>query len=446
MPNVIPTLAGLPVVGCLPELRRDRLALLLRAHREGGPIVRVPLVAGRSMIVVTDPDLAREVLSKQAERFKKFEALSRFSRPMLGDGLVTSEGDVHRRQRKLIAPRFARKHLATYADTMARRAAMAVDGWLTRGEIDAHREMTHVTIHIATETMFGTANDAYADTTSAAVHAATDYIASQLGRPIHAPFSWPLPGNRRLRKAVAALDAIVFDIIKQRRGQTEPRDDILQRLLDARDEDDGRTMTDRQVRDEVMTLFLAGHETTANALTWSLDLLARHPEAQERLAAEVRAALGDRAPRFDDLPKLGFAEQVFKEAMRIYPPIYLVGRESLQAVDLAGWHLPAGETVVISIFGLHRRADAYPRPEVFDPERFTPAAEEARARGAYLPFGDGPRVCIGNHFALMEAQLVLSEVVRRVRLRADGDRPVPPLPRVSLRPSGPVSLRVVARA
>lgn len=445
MTHSLPALHGLPLVGCLPELRRDRLGFLLRAWREGGGFVRAPAVRGRFLYVVTDPEIAREVLVKKARHFKKFAALSNYSRPVLGEGLITSEGDFHRAQRRLIAPKFSRKDIATYGESMARHADLLVDGWAPGRTLDVHAEMTRLTLAIATETMFSTSSEEYARPASAAVHAATDYISGEVGRLLHLPVTWPLPRNRRMQQAVQALDAIVFEIIRQRRARPGEHDDILQRLLDARDEDDGRGMDDQQVRDEVMTLFVAGHETTANALTWSLDLLARHPEVQQALRQEVRAVCGDRLPGLADLPRLGLAERIFKESMRLYPPAYMVGRESLEPVEVGGHALPAGVTVLVSIYGLHRRPDLWPEPERFDPERFTEEAEEARPRGCHLPFGDGPRVCIGNHFALMEAQLVLARVVQQRRLVATAP-PVAPVPRVTLRPGAPVRLQVGALA
>lgn len=445
----LPTLRGLPLVGCLPELRRDRLGFLLRAFREGGDVVRVPALPGRYIYVITAPDAARDVLVKEAKAFKKFVALSTYSRPVLGDGLVTSEGDLHRRQRKLIAPGLSRRQIAGYAATMARHVDAMLAGWTDGLRFpDVHAEMTRLTLSIATETMFSAASAEYAAAAGAAVHAATDYIAGEVGRLVHLPWSWPLPRNRRIRRAVGALDRMVYGIIAERRARPagdDGPDDILAMLLAARDEDDGRVMTDQQVRDEVMTLFVAGHETTANALSWSLLLLAQHPEIAERLAAESRAVLDGRPPTPADLPRLPLAEQVFKEAMRLYPPAYMLGRETLAPVTVGGHALPTGVTVLISVYGLHRRPDLFEDPERFDPDRFTPEREAALPRGAYVPFADGPRVCIGNRFALMEAQIVLAHIAQHVRLTAPSGLQVTPLPRVTLRPGAAIPLTISRR-
>ena len=381
------------------------------------------------------------MLVKQAKRFKKFAALSDYSRPVLGDGLITSEGDTHKRQRRLIAPKLGRRQIAAYADTMARHTAAAVASWPRGGTIDVHDEMTRLTLAIATETMFSAGSEAYADTASAAVHAATDYIAGEVGRLVHVPVSWPLPRNRRMQRAVQALDTIVYDIIRQRRAAPGDQDDLLQRLLDAQDEDDGARMSDEQVRDEVMTLLVAGHETMANGLTWALYALARHPDIAERLAAESKAVLDGRLPTLADLRQLPLSRQVVLESMRLFPPVYMVGREALEDVVIEGHRVPAGTTVLVSIYGIHRRPDLYPDPERFDPARFTEEAEDARPRGAYLPFGDGPRVCIGNHFAMMEAQIVIAHLAQQVRLTETGPT-VAPIPRVTLRPGAEVRLGV----
>lgn len=428
-----------PLVGCLPELRRDRLGFLMRAWRDGGGFVRAATLPGRCLYVITEPELARQVLVGEASRFKKFAALSKYARPILGDGLITSEGSHHRQQRKLIAPGLKRKQIAKYAEAMTRHTAVATQSWADGQVVDIHAEMTRLTLAIATETMFHTPSEAYARIASRAVHAGTTYIAGEVGRLIHLPVSWPLPRNLRMRRAVAALDRIVYDIVGQRRAAAEGHDDILQMLLDAQDEDDGRRMTDEQVRDEVMTLFVAGHETTANALSWSFYLLARNPEVQDELAGQARAVLAGRPPTVDDLKDLPLAAQVFKESMRLYPPAYMVGREAREPVELGGHTIEAGAMVLVSIYGIHRRPDLHPDPERFDPERFTAQRESELPRGAYLPFADGPRVCIGNHFALMEGQIALAHAAQQLRFEPPATE-VPPLPRVTLRPAGPIQL------
>jgi cytochrome P450 len=259
------------------------------------------------------------------------------------------------------------------------------------------------------------------------------------------PILWPGARTRRLRVAVALLDARVARMIADRRARSEGRPDLLSLLLSARDEETGAAMPDRQVRDEVLTLFVAGHETTATGLSWALWLLARHPDVYAALRAEVDA-LG-RVPTADDLRRLPLATRVFKEALRLYPPVYLFGRVAIADVDVGPYRLPSGTVVLISPFALHRRPELYPEPDRFLPERFLPEAESARPRSAYLPFSAGPRTCIGNHFALLEGPLVLATVLGAVDLETlPGHETVEMAPHATLRPQGSVPLRVRRRA
>lgn len=441
----IPTIRGAPVLGCLPELQRDRLGLLMRAYREGGDIAAFP-VLNRRVVVVTSPEHAGVVLRKHASSFRKFVALNRYSRPITGEGLLTAEGDVHRRQRKLVAPGLTRREVGTYADTMARIIDAHAARWRDGATLDVHAEMAALTLEVACETMFSTTATPYVEAVGDAVRAGLDFIAHRLGSLVPLPLWLPIPQHRRMKRGVAVLDRVVYGIIAERRAGAA-RDDILGMLLAARDEDDDSTMTDLEVRDQVMTLLVAGHDTTANLLTWALHLLSRHDDVAERLRAEAHGALGGRPPTLEDLPKLPYALQVLKEAMRLYPPAYMVGRESTEPVAIGGYELPANTTVLVNIYGLHRRPDLFPDPERFDPERFTPEAEQALPRGAFLPFVDGPRVCIGNHFALMEGQIALAHLAQRARLHPVGaPLDVRPEPRVTLRPSTTIHLRVATEA
>jgi cytochrome P450 len=268
-------------------------------------------------------------------------------------------------------------------------------------------------------------------------------MVDSLSSPIQVPYAWPIPRHQRMRRAVAALDAVVYRLIAERRRAGDDAGDVMSMLLVARDEDDGSGFTDRQVRDEVMTLLLAGHETTANALTWALSLLGRHPEARARLEAEADA-LG-RPATTADAERLPYTLAVLEEAMRMWPPAYALGRQCVRDVDLAGYHFPAGAVVIGNIWGLHHRPDVYPQPYEFRPERFTAEAKKARPRGAYLPFGTGPRVCIGNHFAMLEAQIALSSLVRTLRFEPLSATEPTGEPLVTLRPRGGLPMRVLAR-
>jgi cytochrome P450 len=277
--------------------------------------------------------------------------------------------------------------------------------------------------------------------------ALTDAMRSMLdglSSPLQVPYTWPIPRHHRMRRAVARLDQVVYRIIDERRGDPRDRGDVLSMLLAAKD-DDGRGMTDAQIRDEVMTLLLAGHETTANLLSWTFDALARHPDVRAKVEAEVDQVLADRAPTADDLPRLPYTAMVIDEVLRLWPPAYTMGRQALRDTQVGGVPLARGAAVMVNIWGIHRRADVYPDPLRFDPARMTPDAKKARPRGAFLPFGAGPRVCIGNHFALMEAQLALATIVSRVRVALATTAPAIPEPMITLRSKGALPTVIYAR-
>src|SRR5579872_1495228 len=322
---------GVPFVGNVLALARHRLWVMEQAASVRGGICDLP-VNGRSLIVVSSPDLVHEVLVARADQFVKGTTY-RFLRPVVGDGLLTSEHDQHRRQRKLMAPAFAHKRIATYADTMASYAERAQARWPEGGEVDVAAEMMRLTLAIASKTLL----DADVEGDSGAVGDAVSVLMRAVNARISTPISFLLPAaskNRRALDAMSTLDDVILRIIRERRASGLRTDDLLSMLLSAQEEGSGRTMTDRQVRDECMTIFLAGHETTANALSWSLYLLARHPDAYARLREEARTVLGGRPPGAEDLPRLGFALQVFKEALRLYPPAYLLSRMAENDVEI----------------------------------------------------------------------------------------------------------------
>jgi cytochrome P450 len=433
----IPTVPGLPLIGNLLDFRRDRLGLQDHAARTG-PIARVQL-AHIPVYIVTDADLAHEVLVVQNDAFTKSAGLQ-FLKPMLGDGLLTAEGDMHKRHRKLLAPAFAPKRLAAYGEIMVEETAKQVAGWRAGDRIDLSHEMMEMTLAIAGRTMFGAdvRNDASA--VSRGLELGMRSQMQNLKSPVRLGYNWPLPRHLRMRRAVKILDDVVYRLIAEGRMRGTDRGDVLSLLLLARDEEDGTGLTDRQVRDEVMTLLLAGHETTANALTWTWYELSRNPAVLARLLEEV----GDRAVTADDLPALPYNLAVIEEAMRLHPPAYMTGRQTNREIVLGGHRLPEGTIVAVNIRGIHRRADYFPEPNAFRPERKLPDAKKARPRHHYLPFGAGPRVCIGSHFALLEAQLALATMVRGARVRVVA-RDVVPEPMVTLRPRGGMPAIVEAK-
>jgi cytochrome P450 len=436
----IPAVPGLPLIGNLLEFRRDRLGLQDLAARTG-PIARVQL-AHLPIYIVSDADLAHEVLVVQADAFTKSAGLA-FLKPLLGEGLVTAEGEPHKRHRKLLAPAFAPKRLAAYGTVMVEETEKQVARWRAGDRIDLSHEMMEMTLAIAGRTMFGAEVREDASAVSRGLELSMRAQMANLRSPLRLSYEWPLPRHLRMKRGVKILDEVVYRLIREGRMRGTDRGDVLSILLLARDEEDGTGLSDRQVRDEVMTLLLAGHETTANALTWTWYELTRNPAVLTRLAEEL-GSLGGRTVTTDDLPNLPWNLAVVEEAMRLHPPVYMMGRQTKHEIELAGHRLPAGTIVAVNIRGIHRRADYYPDPRAFRPERMLPDAKKARPRQHYLPFGGGPRVCIGSHFALLEAQLALATMVRAARVRVTA-REVVPEPMVTLRPRGGMPAIVEAK-
>jgi cytochrome P450 len=442
----IPARAETHWLGSLNAFRESRLQFQLDLMREHAEIASVRLGVFKAVTSFA-PEIAHQVLVAQADAFMKSYGLSLFARPILGDGLLTSEHAVHRRQRRLIAPAFVQRQVASYAALMSERAERAIASMLTAGEVDIGERSMQVALEIVGKTLFDAELSDSASEVGAAVTEAMECVMASMVAPVPVPPSVPTLGNLKLRRAVRRLDAVVYAMIRERRARSETGDDLLSILLAARDEVDGSGMSDLQVRDEAMTAFLAGHETTANALTWSLILLAQHPEVRTRVEAELDAVLQGRAPQFSDLPRLALTLRVFKEALRLYPPAYMIGRRAIRDIQLDGYGVRKNQVVLIGVYGMHRRAELFPDPERFDPDRFLPEREKSLPRHAFLPFGAGPRMCIGNHFALMEGQLLLASWLGRARFElSDRERAIGLEPLITLRPKGPVSMRVIARA
>lgn len=430
--------------GTIVAFRRDPLAFLERLARDYGDLAHFR-VGPVDFVFVNNPDYVKEVLVTRQANFVKSRALQR-ARKFLGEGLLTAEGAEHRRQRRLAQPAFHRERVAGYGAAMVEYAARTRDAWRDGQALDVSREMMRLTLSIAGRTLFG----AEVESEAAEVDRAFTVIVNQFNRLL-LPFSeyldrLPLPANRRFERASARLDETIYRMIAERRAGGEDRGDLLSMLLAARDEEgDGGGMTDQQLRDQAMTIFLAGHETTANALTWTWFLLSQNPEAEARLHAEVDEALGGRPPAAGDLPRLRYAEMVLAESMRLYPPAWAVGRQALEEFPLGDYTVPAGSMVLMSQWVAHRDARFFPEPERFDPGRWTPEARAARPKFAYYPFGGGARVCIGEQFAWMEGVLVLATLAQRWRLRlAPEARPVPQ-PLITLRPRYGMPMVVAAR-
>ncbi|HYF94632.1 MAG TPA: cytochrome P450 [Symbiobacteriaceae bacterium] len=408
--------------GFLPEFRQDPLELFTRLAREYGDIARVQL-GPWNFYLLNHPDYIEEVLVTQNRIFTKGRGLEASS-PLLGNGLLTSEGEFWRRQRRLVQPAFHKDRIAGYAATMAEFARRHAQGWQDGARLDIYREMMRLTLAIAARTLFSADVAADADTVGDALHVTVSHFRERNASIIKIPHTWPTPSNLRAQKAVDQLDRIIYRIIDERRQGGADTGDLLSMLLHAVDED-GSQMTPRQLRDEAMTLFLAGHETTANALSWTWYLLAQHPEAEARLYQEV-----DATP-----PPSTYAEAVIQEALRLYPPAWIMGRKSTAPFGLGGYAFPAGTEVLISQWVMHRHPRWFDDPLAFRPERWLDGLATRLPAFAYFPFGGGPRMCIGKGFAFMEAQLVLAEVARQFRFELVPGQSVTPSPSITLRPA-----------
>jgi cytochrome P450 len=427
----VPAVPGLPVVGNLLAFRRDRLGLQDEATRTA-PLARLSLLHV-PVYVASCADLAHQILVEEADAFRKSAGLQ-FLAPLLGDGLLTAEGETHKRHRKLLAPAFAPRRLAAYGEVMVAETRAQLARWTPGRQLDLAREMMELTLAIAGRTLFGADVRGDARTVASGLELAMHSMVANLTSVVQLGYRWPLPRHLRMRRAVAQLDDIVYRLIAEGRRAGTDRGDVLSMLLLAHDE--GQGLSDREVRDEVMTLLLAGPETTANALTWAWYELGRNPGARARLEDVLGRVVGRERPvTADDLPGLPFNLAVIEEAMRLHPPAYIIGREAKRDVEIGGHRLPERSIVLIYIRGIHRRADYFPDPLAFRPERMLPDAKKARPRHHYLPFGAGPRVCIGSHFALLEAQLCLATMIQRARLRVLATQ-VAPEPLVTLRPRG----------
>jgi len=465
----VPMLSGADLLGHVVEFRDHRLPFLLRAASETGGFCRMRFF-GKEFLYITRADLMEQVLVEQARCFDKAFSMRTGLYPLTGEGLFTSSGELWRRQRRLMAPLFQTASLAPYAPGMEEATRQAISAWPARGELDTFAEMVRITMTIAGRTLFDAdtfdeadelgaaltttlswSNEAIASLTLAVQTQLQGAVAGSRRVPerlrtgfLHRtrqPWRWP---GRRSREVSAALELInrrVQRMIDERRAAGLTRRDLLTRLLAARDED-GQPMSDAQVRDEVVTLFVAGHETTAAALSWALTLLARHPEVADAVAAEA-LALGPSPAWPADCARLPLTLRVIKEAMRLYPPVYMLTRQANQDVEIGGYAFPRATDILLSPYAVHRDPARWRQPERFDPDRFLPEPEGERSKMDYLPFATGPRVCLGQSFALMESQIILATLLARVRL-APVDEDERAEPSITLRSAA--RLRVEPRA
>jgi cytochrome P450 len=471
-PMVVPRLPTAPgprslsPFGNLPAIQRDPLGTFLKGRRQYGDVVRYRGGIWYAYLV-SHPDDIKHVLQDNNQNYRKgfsYEIL----KPVLGLGLLTNEGESWLSQRRLAQPAFHRQRLARFSEDMAGSIERMLRRWDDRQDrrapVDALGEMTRLTLEIVSRTLLGSDVGEQADSVSSAVTELNEHVNHRVTHLFSLPEKYPTARNRRFHHRLRLLDGVVYGIIERHRAalthstgsgqapgpppikeRVASTDDLLSMLLQARDADTGEGMSDRQLRDEVMTIFLAGHETTANALTWTWYLLSRNPEAEARLHDELDRVLGGRTPSFADLRELPYSRMVIEETLRLYPPAWAIGRFAAGDDEVGGYRIPATSQLVMSPYVTHRHPEFWDLPEVFDPERFLPEKAAGRPRFAYFPFGGGPRQCIGADFAMIEAQLALATVAQRYRLRLPPGRVVEPEPLVTLRPKGGMPMHLQPR-
>ncbi len=429
---------GLPLLGSMLQAKEDPLEFAGELLQEYGDIVhfKIGYYAG---YLLNHPDYIRQVLVTNYSNYSKDNYNYEKLRPVLGNGLITSDGDHWRHHRQVMQPAFSRKRLGQLCEVTANITRDRVDQWFEYAAkslpVNMSQELEKLTLQVVTESLFGTDATSSMDAIRETFSILNEDIAYRFKNVFVPPLWVPTKRNRVFSQARDTLDQIVYKIIDSRRGKAESRNDLLGNLLAAqKEQSDPKQFTDRQIRDEVMTLLLAGHETTANLLMWTFYLISRHPEVEQKVRMELDSVLDGRDPAFEDLPDLVYTKMVLQESLRLFPPVWIISRKAVRSDRIGGYDIPEGSTVTVCLYTLHRHPDFWEAPGQFQPERFAPERSEDRPQYAYLPFGGGPRSCIGKHFAMMEAQIIMAIIFRRFRLNRVSDYPVDPEPLVTLRP------------
>jgi cytochrome P450 len=432
------------VLGSVFEPKGDTITYLTKCTREYGDIVFFRFL-GVPACYLSKPEYIESVLVTQNNNFVKSKDY-RAMRRVLGNGLLLSEGDFWRRQRKLIQPAFHQEKITAYAQIMVDYTQRMLETWSDGQTLDMHEAMMRLTLGIVAKTLFDADVSHEAEDVDAALAVLMGKFLRQAGMALLLPRWFPLPTSQLLKRAVGRLDKVIYGIIEQRRASGQMSGDLLSAFLQTRD-DEGVGMTDRQLHDEIMTLFLAGHETTANVLSWTWLLLGQNPEVEQKLIEELDRVLKGKIPTPADLPRLIYSDMVLRESMRLYPPVWVIGRRALSAFRLGDYEIPANTNMLISQYLMHRDARYFPEPERFDPERWRAGDPRAASlpRFAYFPFGGGPRVCIGAAFGMMEAVLLLATIAQKFKIEVAPGEKVSMQPSVTLRPRNGISVKLKRR-
>ena len=435
---------GLPIVGSLFDYFRDMLGFLLRTARTYGDIAFFKL-GSRKVYLLSHPDFIKDVLVTNHMKFHKSRALER-SKIVLGEGLLTSEGETHLRERRIIQPVFHHRRIKAYADVMTDFASRIGENWENGDVVDIHREMMRLTLAIVARTLFGAEIRSGADDIGKSLTTLVNQFPRMLFPLSEYLDKIPLPSTRRFFNALETLDNTVYQLIDLRRKSRVHGDDLLSMLLSAQDEEGGDGLTDLQVRDEVMTLFLAGQESTANSLVWAWYLISQHPHVEEKLHDELDSVLGQRLPEVDDLKKLVFTRMVFSESLRLYPPAWTVVRRAIEDYQVDGYVVPSGADIYMSQYVVHHDPRFFPDPFTFDPERWNHDQASSLPQFAYFPFGGGPRLCIGESFAWMEGIMLIAAIASKWKMHLVPGQNIVPKPLITIRPKSGMKMIMEKRS
>lgn len=437
----IPSIGVLRLFKMMPEFRRDALKTFSNLSETYGDIIRFR--GFWTSFLLTDPLHIEYVLQTNSRNYRKGRIYKELI-PSTGEGLFVTDGEIWRRQRRLAQPAFHRERIASFAKIMTDSTEEMLERWRSFAEngtpIKIDAEMLRLTLGIVGKALFSRDLSMEADRVNQSFDVIREYMMRRLTSFIKLPLGFPSPRNLRFQKAVATADRMVYEVIAERRRGGGNANDLLSLLIAARDEETGETMGNKELRDQSLTIIGAGYETTTQALVWTWYLLAKHPHVEDRLHAELSNVLDGRTPTFDDLPKLKYTLMIFQEAMRLYPPAWMLSRTAISDDEIGGHYIPAKSEILLLMYVTHRHLKYWDNPEEFNPENFSPEKSAARPNYAYFPFGGGPRKCIGNNFALMEAQLIIATVAQKYRLRKTTEKNVEPEPSVTLRPRGGIEM------
>jgi cytochrome P450 len=434
---------GLPILGLALDVRNNALGTLQFLAREYGDIVSMPVLR-MNRILLNRPEYVQQLLILDHAKLHKSALTKLVVGPVLGQGLLISEGDFWRRQRRLAQPAFHRSRTNEYSPVMVECALEQMKHWRSGETRNIAEEMMKLTLEVAVRTLFGTSLAGDSEAIGKAMTFLMRHYLRRARSPWRVPASWPTPANRRARREVEYMDSLIYRIIADRKEDKRPRNDLLSLLMAAM-HDDGSQMTERQVRDESMTLFVAGHETTALTLSWTWYLLGQNPAAEARLHEELRAVLAGRPAEVSDVEKLPYLNAVVHESLRLYPPAFIMARMNVETVNVGGYEIPPRSTLLASQWVMHRDPRFYEQPEQFMPERWLDGLESRLPPGAYFPFGDGPRRCIGQGFAQLETALVIAAIAQKFRFHPKKGFPVVPEPLVTLRPKYGIQMTIQSR-